>query len=229
MHNKWDNDLGDFMASAEDQCTKFKLCHIEFSPTVGQWLKRRSILKWILRWHDGKVPDTRNLLCAAARNQIEDPLGSSRDDIEARLVACIGEIFKLKNIAPELRRKHLLDCLRRAHARGGHETVSEILRIRRKEMSRKCQNNINSVTRSALGRAIMAIQVDENGELVQYDTHEDIVRVINSRIGTQYHLGLRSPALWVKFLKILVNLEMAPPFSKFWTAPMFTLPAQIQN
>jgi hypothetical protein len=57
MHNKWDNKLGDFMASAEDQCAKFKSCHIEFSPTMGQWLKRRSILKWILRWHDGKVSD----------------------------------------------------------------------------------------------------------------------------------------------------------------------------
>eukprot|EP00956_Cyclotella_meneghiniana_P019224 scaffold32771_cov65-Cyclotella_meneghiniana.AAC.1 len=194
MHNKWDNELGDFMASAEDQCSKFKSCHIEFSPTVGQWLKRRSIFKWILRWHDGKVPDTRNLQRAAARNQIEDPLGSSREDIEARLVACIGEIFKLKKSAPELRRKHLLDCLRKAHARGDHETVSEILRIRRKEMGRKRQNNVNNVTKSARGRAIMAIQVDENGELVQYDTHEDIVRVINSRIGNRYRLGLRSPA-----------------------------------
>jgi hypothetical protein len=53
MYNKWDNELGDFMASAESQCTKFKSCQIEYSPTVGQWLKRRSILKWILRWYDG--------------------------------------------------------------------------------------------------------------------------------------------------------------------------------
>ena len=87
MHNKWDNELGDFMASAEDQCTKFKSCHIEFSPTVGQWLKRRSILKWILRWHDGKVPDPRNLVRAAERNQISDPLTPTSDEIEARLVA----------------------------------------------------------------------------------------------------------------------------------------------
>lgn len=45
MHNKWDNDLGDFMAHAREQCTKFKSCHIEYSPSVGQWLKQRSILK----------------------------------------------------------------------------------------------------------------------------------------------------------------------------------------
>ena len=62
MHNKWDNEWGDFMSSAEDQCSKFKNCSIEYSLTVGLWIKRRSILKWLLLWHDGKVPDTRNLV-----------------------------------------------------------------------------------------------------------------------------------------------------------------------
>jgi hypothetical protein len=40
----------------------------------------------------------------------------------------------------------------------------------------------------------MAIQVDEGGGLVTYDTHKDIVRVINSQIGTRYRLGLCSAA-----------------------------------
>lgn len=40
MHNKWDNEWGDFMASAEDQCSKFKNCSIEYIPTVGLWIKR---------------------------------------------------------------------------------------------------------------------------------------------------------------------------------------------
>ena len=38
----------------------------------------------------------------------------------------------------------------------------------------------------------MAIQVDEDGEVHHYDTHEEIVRVVNSRIGARYCLGLRS-------------------------------------
>jgi hypothetical protein len=54
-HDKWDKELGEFMRHSEKICTKFKSCAIEYSPTVGQWLKRRSVLKWILRWHEGKV------------------------------------------------------------------------------------------------------------------------------------------------------------------------------
>ena len=50
MHNKWDNELGNFMASAESQCNKMKSCSIEYSPTVGIVIKQRAILKWILRW-----------------------------------------------------------------------------------------------------------------------------------------------------------------------------------
>ena len=102
MHNKWDNEWGDFMASAEDQCSKFKNCSIEYSPTVGMWIKRRSVLKWLLRWHDGKVPDSRNLVRAATRNGIDTPLELSRDEVEVRLVGCIGELFRLKKDAPEL-------------------------------------------------------------------------------------------------------------------------------
>eukprot|EP00956_Cyclotella_meneghiniana_P022374 scaffold42312_cov96-Cyclotella_meneghiniana.AAC.2 len=128
MHNKWDNELGDFMASAEDQCTKFKSSLIEYSPTVGVFIKRRSILKWILRWYDGKVPDVRNLLRAAKWNNVENPLTTSREDIEARLVACIGHLMELKKIAPELRRKHLLSCLIEARKRGDDTAVAEILR-----------------------------------------------------------------------------------------------------
>ena len=89
MHNKWDNELGDFMASAEHECNKLKSCAIEYSPTVGLWIKRRSILKWLLRWHDGKVPDSRNLVRAAERNGINNPLELTREEVEVHLVECI--------------------------------------------------------------------------------------------------------------------------------------------
>eukprot|EP00956_Cyclotella_meneghiniana_P028832 scaffold68204_cov23-Cyclotella_meneghiniana.AAC.4 len=193
MHNKWDDELGDFMASAEEQCPKFKSCQIEYSPTVGLWLERRSILKWILRWHDGKVPDSRNLERAARRNGIESPLTSPREDIEARLVACIGHLMELRKIAPELRTKHLRQCLVTAIENGDEEAIQEITRIRRKECDRKRRMNINKYVKPNQGRMVMAVQVDENGTPVRYDSHDGFVRVVNSRIGQRYKLGLRSP------------------------------------
>jgi hypothetical protein len=75
-HDKGDKELGKFMRHSEKICTKFKSCAIEYSPTVGQWLKRRSALKWMLRWHEGKVPDTRNICRAARRANIQNPYHS---------------------------------------------------------------------------------------------------------------------------------------------------------
>ena len=37
-HNKWDNELGDYMRNAESTCSHYKDGTIAFSPTVGQWL-----------------------------------------------------------------------------------------------------------------------------------------------------------------------------------------------
>jgi hypothetical protein len=109
LHNKWDNKLGDYMRSAEKACNKYKNDHIDFSPTVGQWLKRRAILRWILRWHDGKVTNVRNLLRAACRNNIDSPLTLTRDDIELRLEveACLTLLYNLQKQATSLRQKHL--------------------------------------------------------------------------------------------------------------------------
>jgi hypothetical protein len=193
MHNRWDNELGEFMSSAEEQCTKFKSCQIEYSPTVGIFIKRRSVLKWILRWYDGAVPDVRNLLRTAKRNNVENPLTTSREDIEARLVACIGHLVELKKQAPELRRKHLLTCLIKAKKRGDDKAVEEIIRIRRKESDRKRRRGIKAVVKAGQGRMVMAVQVQEDGGLTTYDTHDDIVRVVNSKIGQRYKLGHRSP------------------------------------
>ena len=72
FHNKWDIKLGQLIWHSEKECTKFKSNAIEYSPMVGQWLKHCTVLKWLLRWHDGKVQDTRNMCRAARRANILD-------------------------------------------------------------------------------------------------------------------------------------------------------------
>ena len=128
-HNKWDSELGDYMISAENACSHYRDGTIEFSPTVGQWLRKRAVLKWILRWHDGKVPDVRNLLRAAKRLHIDNALSLDRQDIEARLVACLDEIYQLRHNAPALRLKHLRWRQSIAKSRQDEVAQKEIHRI----------------------------------------------------------------------------------------------------
>ena len=133
LHNKWDNELGDFMKSAEKACTKYKNDHIDYSPTVGQWLKRRAILKWILQWHDGKVKNVRNLLRAAHRNNIESPLTLTRGEVETRLEACLQLLYNLQHQAPSLRQQHLQWRLKVAKRQNNQEAQKELVRIMKYE------------------------------------------------------------------------------------------------
>ena len=158
-HNKWDTELGDYMRCAE----KFSATHrgglLDFSPTVGQWLKKRAILRWILRWHDGKVPDTRNLLRAARRHLIDNPLQLTRTEVESRLVACINEIYTLRHQAPALRQKHLRWRLGLAKRRGDELAIQELTRIMQNEARGRRQRNINSHVKSPRGRAVFRVTV----------------------------------------------------------------------
>ena len=60
--NKWDDELTDYMKSAENKCRKYKQTHIDWSPTVGVWLSRQRLLWRIGRYLAGSVPDSRNLI-----------------------------------------------------------------------------------------------------------------------------------------------------------------------
>jgi transcription elongation GreA/GreB family factor len=73
------------------------------------------------------------LLRAARRAQIENPLQLTQQEVEERLHGCIQELFKLKQQAPELRRKHLRWRLSLARRRGDEDTEREIERISKME------------------------------------------------------------------------------------------------
>jgi len=157
LHNKLDRELGDMMTCAERACMKHKGGTLDFSPTVGQWIKKRAVLKWILRWQDGKVPDTRNLLRAARRHKIEDPLSMPRVEVEARFVACVWELFKLRDKAPALRQQHLKWRLSLAQERGDEIATKEIRRIIATEACKRRQNRINAYIKNPRSQQVVQV------------------------------------------------------------------------
>ncbi len=66
-----------------------------------------AILKWLLHWHDGKVPNTKNLCRAAARAGIDRPLTLIKAKVQVRFEDCLHKIFALQLQALELWKKHM--------------------------------------------------------------------------------------------------------------------------
>lgn len=193
LHEKWDTELGNFMKHSEGGCTKFKSCAIEYSPTVGQWIRRRSVLKWILLWHDGKVPDPRNICRAARRLNIVDPLSLSKREIHDRLHSCIEHLFELKAQAPSLRRKHLNWQMKIAQQRGDEDTATEILCIIKNEASRRRQRNINRVVKDSRGRSVLQVQISSDGQDHTYSKQAEVETICGDHLGNRFSLGKRAP------------------------------------
>ena len=61
MMNNWDRELVQFKLHSEVNCTKFKSCHIDWSPDVGFWLARRWLLACVKMYVTGLgTPDPCN-------------------------------------------------------------------------------------------------------------------------------------------------------------------------
>jgi hypothetical protein len=192
-HNQWDNELGDYMRSAENDCSHYKDGSIEFSPTVGQWLRKRSILKWILRWHDGKVPDVRNLLRAAKRMNIDKPLELNKQEIEARLVSCINALYDLRHNAPSLRDKHLKWRLTLASKREDEASVQEITRIMKNEARKRRQRTINRAIKDPKGRAVLQVDIPTSTGTHTLTTQDDVEHQVQQNLQKRFSLGKRAP------------------------------------
>ena len=181
------------MHSAEQRCTKRHTKNLAFSPTVGQWLKKRAVLQWILRWHEGKVPDPRNLLRAAKRQQMVDPLKLSRPEIESRLVACMQEIYELRHQAPTLRKRHLQWCLSRARSRSDHTASKEIQEMIKTEAKRRQQQRINAQIKPRSSTSVVSVKVDTPSGKLTYTSKEQVEQHTAQHLRQRFSLGQQAP------------------------------------
>jgi hypothetical protein len=184
LHDKWDTELGQFMSHSEKLCTRFKSCSLEYSPTVGQWLKRRAVLRWMLRWHEGKVPDPRNVCRAARRANIANPLSLPKLEVQNRLQGCLEHHFELQSQAPALQKKHLQWRLSVAKDRGDDEASTEILRIVKHEARRQHQRTINRVVKDSRGRSVLSVQSQLNGAEHTFTNQKEVERVCGEQLGS---------------------------------------------
>ena len=49
--DKWDEEHVQFETGAKKKCCKKNMGKILYSPEVGEWIKRRNMLRWLKRYH----------------------------------------------------------------------------------------------------------------------------------------------------------------------------------
>ena len=197
--NRWDDELTDYMLAAEKRCRKYKQTHLEYSPTVGAWLRRRWLLGRVKRYLQGKVPDPRNLKRACLKkdclgSSIGDPRDFTLDTVEAEMYICIKQLDELRAKAPELRQKHLKACLKKAQDAEDEEKAAAIAKVIRREAVRKRWRRICASAKPPRGRAVLSVKVKLNGEETEYNTEADVFEQVSHNLGERFRLALSAPA-----------------------------------
>jgi hypothetical protein len=86
--NNIDWERQDYMRHAEKLCRKIKCCRIPYSPEAAIWIWQAQVYYSIIRWHEGKIQNKRNLKRAARRCNIQNPLGMSMAKVLLRVEEC---------------------------------------------------------------------------------------------------------------------------------------------
>lgn len=193
LYNKWDKEFGDFMISAEKRCHKFKSCSLKYSPTIGQWLCQQAILKWILQWHDDKVPDTWNLRHAARHAKIENAFTLTCMEIEACLVACLQQLYHLRSQAPDLHWRHLQWWLFLECEWGDNNSAQEILQIVKNKAQKQHQQQINQVIKDARVWSALHVSIHTDTWEYHHTQQSDVEQTCATHLGSWFSLGRRTP------------------------------------
>ncbi len=138
LMNNWDSKLVQFKLHSEVECTKFKTCHIEWSPEVGFWLSRRWLLARVNVFVMGLgPPDPCNLIRDCLPAHICDPRYISHSDVMIQIKVVHRRLSKLVKDAPVLHCQHLLDLQKAADDQGDSIRLGIILEILTQEQEWK--------------------------------------------------------------------------------------------
>ncbi len=122
----------------EVSCTKFKNCHIKWSPDVGFWLSCRWLLAHVKVFLLGLgLPDPCNLIQDRLRAHLFDPRYVPHSDIMIQIEIAHHKLSDLAKDAPALRHQHLLDLWKVADNRGDSTHSGIILEILTWEQEQK--------------------------------------------------------------------------------------------
>ncbi len=137
-----------FKLHSKANCTKFKSCHIKWSPEVGFWLARRWLLVRVKMYLAGiGTLDPCNLIRDCMRSHLFDPQCVSYSNVMIQIEIAHQKLTELAKDAPALRRQHLLDHRKAADDRGDSAHSIIIIEILTHKHERKKWHRINYTTR----------------------------------------------------------------------------------
>jgi hypothetical protein len=136
--NNWDKELVQFKLQSKVNCTKFKMCHMKWSPEVGFWLSWHWLLARVKVYVMGLgPPNPCNLIRGCLRLHLFDPRCVSHSEMMIQTKIAHHDFLELATDAPALHCQHLPDLQKTADNRRYSTCLAIIFKILTREQERE--------------------------------------------------------------------------------------------
>ena len=188
-------EIKQYRLGAEHTCRKILKPHSPFSLPIKYWYDRIHTFRDLIKLKQGNNPrmGKSRILRSARRLHIPDAAGLSINDCKEGIRLSIIQQKEVRRQDAAHRSQHLGTCLQVALDEGDEERVQAVKQRMRTERDKTVWRRINKVTRPALGRSCMQVQVDNNGQTTTFQEKEDIEREIQQECASRFTLGHSAP------------------------------------
>ena len=188
-------EIKKYRLGAELTCRKILKPHSPFSLPVKYWYDRIHTFRDLIKLQQGQHPrmGKSRILRSAKRLHIPDAGSLSIDDCKEGIRLSIIQQKEVRKQDAAHRSQHLGNCLQSAMDSGDEERIRAVKSRMRTERDKTIWRRINKVTRPALGRSCMQVQVQNHGVTSTFNHKSDIEREIQQECGSRFTLGHSAP------------------------------------
>jgi hypothetical protein len=189
------NEVKQYRIGAEHSCRKILKPHSPFSLPVKYWYDRIHTFRDLIKLKQGnnRRMGKSRILRSAKRLHIPNAATLSIDDCKEGIRLSIIQQKEVRKQDAAHRSQHLGNCLQSAMDSGDEHRIQAVKTRLKNERDRNIWRRINKVTRPALGRSCMQVQVESNGQTTSFHNKEDIEREIQQECESRFKLGHSAP------------------------------------
>jgi endonuclease/exonuclease/phosphatase family metal-dependent hydrolase len=191
---KLDKLVESIMTASENRCRIIYPAHYEFSPEIQNWLDRCHLLKWMLRYHQGKRVNAGNMRRFARRLGVKNCMKYSAEEVVEMYRETKAHTKDLMAESAYLRKNFLHEKLNDAIANGRDEEANRVRSVLRGEAQRKQWQGILRATKPRGVTSVTRVEVtQEDGTTREYSTKESVEEALMTELRTRFGRAATAP------------------------------------
>ena len=215
---KWDKEHIQFETGAEKKCCKKKMGKIPYSPEVGEWIKRRNVLRWLKRYHASRQRGLqskikmKSLKKSCHSSNLPLPRRTTLDGVLLEIHICNTKLKELEHKAPKVQKSFMLNRLTYHKDQDNAKSRKEVQRIIVNESKKEWKQICSTLGKARSLPASKVETISADGGHVVHSEKVNIHLALKEHLGNRFQTARNSPIIKRQIfqdLGHLANIDVA--------------------